>query len=132
MARRSSRYRSMSQTVLPKLAYSIGELAASGPVGRSTIYNAIAAGRLRARKIGRRTIVLDEDWRAFLTDAPIVTRSNSPTPLDDAASPMGRPSGTSQRLPAAPQTAPGAAPGVTARKRTRRSDNSPPKSGVGS
>jgi hypothetical protein len=39
----------MSQTDLPKLAYSIGELAASGPVGRSTIYNAIAAGRLRAR-----------------------------------------------------------------------------------
>jgi excisionase family DNA binding protein len=70
----------MSQTVLPKLAYSIGELAACGPVGRSTIYNAIAAGRLRARKIGRRTIVLDEDWRAFLTDAPIVARPIPPAP----------------------------------------------------
>jgi excisionase family DNA binding protein len=55
----------MSQTVLPKLAYSIGELAAYGPVGRSTIYNAIAAGRLRARKIGRRTIVLDEGLAGF-------------------------------------------------------------------
>src|SRR5690349_7897755 len=121
----------MSQTDLPKLAYSIGELAASGPVGRSTIYNAIAAGRLRARKIGRRTIVLDEDWRAFLTDAPIVTRSNPPAPLDDAASPMGRLSGTSQRLPAAPPIGPAAALGVIAGKRTRRSDNSR-KGGAGS
>ena len=131
MARRSSRYRSMSQTDLPKLAYSIGELAACGPVGRSTIYNAIAAGRLRARKIGRRTIVLDEDWRAFLTDAPIVARLNPPASLDDAASPRRRPSGTSQRLPAAPQMAPAAAGGVTAGKRTRRSDNSR-KRGAGS
>jgi hypothetical protein len=128
---RHSRYRSMSQTVLPKLAYSIGELAACGPVGRSTIYNAIAAGRLRARKIGRRTIVLDEDWRAFLADAPIVTRPNSPAPLDDAASPMRRVSARSHSLPAAPQRAPAVAPSVTAGKRTRRSDDSR-KSGVGS
>jgi predicted DNA-binding transcriptional regulator AlpA len=130
MARRSSRYRSMSQTDFPKLAYSIGELAASGPVGRSTIYNAIAAGRLRAKKIGRRTIVLDEDWRAFLTDAPIVARPNPPAPLDDAASPMRRPSRTSRRLPAAPLMAPAAVPSVTAGKGTPRSDNSR-KSGAG-
>jgi hypothetical protein len=120
----------MSQTVLPKLAYSIGELAVCGPVGRSTIYNAIAAGRLRARKIGRRTIVLDEDWRAFLTDAPIVARPNPPAPLDDAASPMRRPSGRSHSFPAAPQRAPAVAPSVTAGKRIRRSDNSR-KTGVG-
>lgn len=131
MARRSSRYRSMSQTDLPKLAYSIGELAASGPVGRSTIYNAIAAARLRARKIGRRTIVLDEDWRAFLTDAPIVARPNPPVPLDDAGSPTRRPSGTSQMLSAAPPIAPAAMPGVIAGRRTRRSDNSR-KNGGGS
>jgi hypothetical protein len=121
----------MSQTVLPKLAYSIGELAACGPVGRSTIYNAIAAGTLRARKIGRRTIVLDEDWRAFLTDAPIGARPNPLAQLEDAASPMRRPSRTSQRLPAAPLIAPAVAPSVTAEKRTPRSDNSR-KSGAGS
>jgi hypothetical protein len=131
MACGSLRYRSMSQTVLPKLAYSIGELAACGPVGRSTIYNAIAAGRLRARKIGRRTIVLGEDWRAFLTDAPIVARPNPPASFDDAASPMRRPSRTSRRLPAAPLMAPAAVPSVTAGKRTPRSDNSR-ESGAGS
>ena len=60
----------MSQTDFSKLAYSIRELAKNGPIGRSSIYNQIAAGRLRARKIGRRTVILDEDWRAFLTAAP--------------------------------------------------------------
>jgi len=45
----------MSHADFPKLAYSICELANDGPIGRSSIYNQIAAGRLRARKIGRRT-----------------------------------------------------------------------------
>jgi hypothetical protein len=62
----------MSQADLSNLAYSIGELADKGPIRRSSIYNQIAAGRLRARKIGRRTIILDEDWRAFLAGTPIV------------------------------------------------------------
>jgi len=45
----------MSHADFPKLAYSICELANDGPIGRSSICNQIAAGRLRARKIGRRT-----------------------------------------------------------------------------
>jgi hypothetical protein len=69
----------MSQTDdFSKLAYSIGELANKGPIRRSSIYNQIAAGRLRARKIGRRTIVLDEDWRAFLAGAPTL-RATAPS-----------------------------------------------------
>jgi len=62
----------MSHADFPKLAYSICELANDGPIGRSSIYNQIAAGRLRARKIGRRTIILDKDWRAFLASTPAI------------------------------------------------------------
>lgn len=72
----------MSQSDLPKLAYSIRELANEGPIGRSSIYNQIAAGRLRARKIGRRTVVLDEDWRAFLADAPVIAPVKPATAID--------------------------------------------------
>jgi hypothetical protein len=70
MASGSSWYCSMSHNDFSKLAYSIRELAKNGPIGRSSIYNQIAAGRLRARKIGRRTVILDEDWQAFLASTP--------------------------------------------------------------
>jgi integrase len=43
------------------IAYSISRLARESDVSRSTIYEDIAAGRLIARKIGRRTIVRRAD-----------------------------------------------------------------------
>jgi hypothetical protein len=83
----------MSQADFSNLAYSIGELADKGPIRRSSIYNQIAAGRLRARKIGRRTIILDEDWRAFLAGTPIVEPAKGAATL---TAPSSRPRG---RLP---------------------------------
>jgi hypothetical protein len=53
-----------------KDAYSIDELAEKGPVGRSKLYEAIAAGRLIARKEGRRTIVLRDDYLNYLRSLP--------------------------------------------------------------
>jgi hypothetical protein len=84
----------MSETDFPKLAYSIAELANRGPIRRSSIYNQIAAGRLRAGKIGRRTIVLDEDWRAFLANTPAVApakRAGEPSAATAPPPPRGRP-----------------------------------------
>jgi hypothetical protein len=75
----------MSQADFSKLAFSIRELANKGPIGRSSIYNQIAAGRLRARKIGRRTVILDEDWRAFLASTPVMAPSNSAGELSSTA-----------------------------------------------
>lgn len=40
-----------------KLAYSIPEAAAAISIGRSKIYELIAAGRLETRKIGKRTVI---------------------------------------------------------------------------
>jgi excisionase family DNA binding protein len=42
---------------VPKVAYSIKEACRASSLGRSTIYNHIAAGRLRVNKVGGRTLI---------------------------------------------------------------------------
>jgi excisionase family DNA binding protein len=41
----------------PKIAYSIREAVQVSSLSRSTIYNHIAAGRLKANRIGGRTLI---------------------------------------------------------------------------
>jgi excisionase family DNA binding protein len=48
------------------LAHTIDEAAAILGIGRSLAYELVRAGRLRARKIGRRTIITREDIEGFL------------------------------------------------------------------
>jgi Helix-turn-helix domain len=60
-----------------RLAYSIERLAKESDISRSMIYEEIAAGRLIARKIGRRTIVRRSDALRWLRSLP---------PLDSNAS----------------------------------------------
>ena len=45
----------------------------------TSLYEAIAAGRLVARKRGRRTIILAEDLRKWLDAMPAVVPANTPT-----------------------------------------------------
>jgi excisionase family DNA binding protein len=40
-----------------KIAYSISEACAASSLGRTTLYGHIAAGRLRAVRIGGRTVI---------------------------------------------------------------------------
>jgi len=49
-----------------KAAYSIPEICAETTLGRNSVYSEIAKGRLRITKVGRRTIVLAEDFRRWL------------------------------------------------------------------
>ena len=49
-----------------KLAYSIREAAEASSLGRTTLYNHIAAGRLRAVRVGGRTIIPAESLHALL------------------------------------------------------------------
>jgi excisionase family DNA binding protein len=51
-------------------AHTIEDAAWLVKCGRTTIYAAIKAGALKARKIGRRTIILDEDLRGWLASLP--------------------------------------------------------------
>lgn len=52
------------------LAYSIEGAIAASRLGRTKLYEAIKTGRLRARKHGRRTLILKEDLTAFLHALP--------------------------------------------------------------
>ena len=54
------------------LAYSIAEACAAARAGRTSIYEAIRSGALRAVKRGRRTIVLADDLRRYLESLPAV------------------------------------------------------------
>lgn len=50
----------------PKLAYSIREACRASSLGRSTLYAHISAGRLRAVRIGGRTIIPAESLHALI------------------------------------------------------------------
>ena len=56
-----------------KLAYSIPEASTVSGTGRTSIYEEIKAGRLRAVKRGRRTLILVDDLRAWMESLPRVS-----------------------------------------------------------
>lgn len=50
-----------------KLGYSIREACQASSLGRTTIYNHIASGRLRVTRVGGRTIIPADNLRALIT-----------------------------------------------------------------
>ncbi|MET4607636.1 excisionase family DNA binding protein [Bradyrhizobium sp. JR4.1] len=52
------------------LAYSIIEAAKAIGISRTSIYVEIAKGRLRVRKVGRRSLISDADLKAWLAALP--------------------------------------------------------------
>jgi excisionase family DNA binding protein len=60
----------VSQTV-QREGLSISEACAFAGIGRTKIYQAIADGSLKARKCGKRTLVLRDDLREFLSSLPV-------------------------------------------------------------
>lgn len=52
------------------LGYPVPEAAGVAGVGRTLLYEAIGRGELRARKIGRRTVILREDLENWLRSRP--------------------------------------------------------------
>jgi hypothetical protein len=58
----------------PSLAFSVESFAAAHDIGRNKVFDEISSGRLKARKVDRRTIITTEDaadWRANLPFAGI-------------------------------------------------------------
>ena len=55
---------------IPKLAFSIEEAMAATSIGRTKLYEDINSGLLRARKHGRKTLILAEDLAAYLAALP--------------------------------------------------------------
>jgi excisionase family DNA binding protein len=62
----------MQQKYEPVLreALSIAEVCNATNLGRTKVYEAIASGRLKAKKFGKRTVILTDDLRAFLAALP--------------------------------------------------------------
>jgi len=54
----------------PKLAYAIEVAAEQSDSSRSEIYEALKRGDLRAKKNGRRTVILHDDLVAYLASLP--------------------------------------------------------------
>jgi excisionase family DNA binding protein len=51
-------------------AYTVAETLVRLNLSRDTFYRLIREGKLSARKVGRKTLVLDSDLRAFLEGLP--------------------------------------------------------------
>jgi hypothetical protein len=59
-------------------SYSLSEFARQNDIGLTTIRSEIKAGRLTARKVGRRTIVTTEDAKAWQEQLPKVQPRRAP------------------------------------------------------
>jgi excisionase family DNA binding protein len=71
------KYDNMDTQRLPKLAYSIHEFAQAVGIGRTQVFQEIKTGRLRAAKVGRRTIITAEAMTAWLASLNAATNSDA-------------------------------------------------------
>ena len=60
-----------------KLSLSIEEAMTATGLGRTKLYKIINSGEIKARKIGRRTIILKDDLEAFLAGLPSYSAENA-------------------------------------------------------
>lgn len=58
---------------MEKLVFSIPEAVAASGFSRTSLYEEIGAGRLRAVKRGRRVAILSDDFKAWLNSLPEAT-----------------------------------------------------------
>ncbi len=54
------------------LSYSVADAVKASGVGRSFLYEQIRAGKLKARKLGRRTLILAADLQSWLAALPTI------------------------------------------------------------
>lgn len=49
-----------------KFAYTLSEVSAISGIGNTKLYEALKAGKLPAKKLGKRTLILHKDLEAFM------------------------------------------------------------------
>jgi excisionase family DNA binding protein len=64
------------------LAYSVPEACSIARAGRTSLYEAIRNGNLRARKRGRRTLILADDLRRWLEMLPQINNATDKDPYN--------------------------------------------------
>ena len=57
----------MNNNALAPLAYSVNEACRISTLGKTKIYQSIAEGRLKARKCGRRTLILADSLHRLIS-----------------------------------------------------------------
>jgi excisionase family DNA binding protein len=60
------------------LTYSVSEAAETIGCGATSVYDLIKTGRLKARKLGQRTLILRDDLQAFLNTLPVMGEGDLP------------------------------------------------------
>jgi excisionase family DNA binding protein len=68
---------------------SVDDRAEELGISRATLYREIRAGRLMARKVGERTVIIDRDWQIYLESLP---SKLSPRPASLVRAAENRPS----------------------------------------
>ena len=68
-----------------KLAFTIEQATEASGVGRTALFAAVRTGRLRARKLGRRTLILAADLQSFLDGLPLASPDDAEETEDDVS-----------------------------------------------
>jgi excisionase family DNA binding protein len=62
--------KTMAEATLEKQGLTVAEASHVAGIGRTKLYEAMADGRLKARKMGKRRLILRDDLRKFLQALP--------------------------------------------------------------
>jgi excisionase family DNA binding protein len=62
---------------MPALAYTIREACEASGIGRTSLYELLKSGALRARKHGKRTLILHKDLNRWLDSLPSTQPPNA-------------------------------------------------------
>lgn len=65
----------MNSTPIEKHALTIPEACTFSGIGKTKLYEAIGSGELKAHKAGKRTLILSDDLRDYLSSLPLMTRA---------------------------------------------------------
>jgi excisionase family DNA binding protein len=60
-----------------RIAYSVNEACREGGFGRTTLYALLRDRKLKAHKLGKKTIILGEDLKACLESLPVADVSEA-------------------------------------------------------
>jgi hypothetical protein len=55
---------------LPPAAYTVSDIVEISGLSRATVFREMKSGRLPAKKVGARTLVLAVDWQDYLDNLP--------------------------------------------------------------